>query len=233
MKKRSKRYKEIRKKVDPAKSYKLEEAVGLIKDTASAKFGETVELSVKLGIDPRHADQLVRGTTNLPHGTGKEVRVLVFAEGDKARDAQEAGADHVGSDDLIEKIGGGWFDFDVVIAVPDMMKKVSKLGKVLGPRRLMPSPKSGTVTNDVGKTVESMKAGQIEFRNDKLGAINVSLGKSSFTQEALFDNTKALLDAIVKARPSATKGQYLKSAYLSSTMGPGIRLDALSVTKAP
>ena len=232
MRKRSKRYGEIRTKVDRTKSYKLEEAVKLVKGTATAKFDETVELSVKLGIDPRHADQLVRGTTALPHGTGKEVRVLVFAEGDKAREAKDAGADYVGSDDLIEKIGGGWFDFDVVVALPDMMKKVSKLGKILGTRRLMPSPKSGTVTADVGKTVQALKAGRIEFRNDKFGAINVPLGKASFSEQALYDNAHSLLEAIIKAKPPAAKGQYLKSAYLSSTMGPGIRLDTVSVSKA-
>jgi large subunit ribosomal protein L1 len=211
--------------IDDAKFYDLREAIGIVKKIASAKFDETVEIALKLGVDPRQADQMVRGTTSLPHGTGKQVRVAVFAKGEKESEAKEAGADAVGSEDLIEKVKGGWLEFDAAVATPDMMGSVGKLGRVLGPRGLMPSPKSGTVTFDVARAVKEIKAGKIEFRVDKNADIQAPLAKVSFTEEQIYDNAAEVLGAIVKARPSAAKGQYIRAATISSTMGPGIRLD--------
>ena len=211
--------------IGTSKSYDLREAVSLAKKAASAKFDETVEIALKLGVDPRQADQMVRGTVSLPHGTGKDVRVVVFAKGEKETEAKEAGADLVGSDDLIEKVKGGWLEFDSAIATPDMMGSVGKLGRILGPRGLMPSPKSGTVTFDVAKAVKEIKAGKIEFRVDKNANIHAPVAKVSFSEDQIFENAVAVLEAIVKAKPSAARGQYLKVAALSSTMGPGIRLD--------
>lgn len=211
--------------VDTTKQYELREAVTLVKKAATAKFDETVELALKLGVDPRQADQMVRGTSTLPHGTGKDVRVLVFAKGEKVGEANEAGADHVGAEEMIEKVKQGWLDFDATIATPDMMSSVGKLGKILGPRGLMPSPKSGTVTFEVGKAVMEIKAGKIEFRVDKNANIHVPVAKVSFDEEKIYENAVAVLEAIARARPSAAKGQYFRSATLSSTMGPGVRLD--------
>ena len=211
--------------VDAEKLYELREAIGIVKNAASAKFDETVEIALKLGVDPKQADQMVRGTTSLPHGAGKEVRVAVFAKGEKETEAREAGADAVGSDDLIEKVQGGWLEFDAAIATPDMMGSVGKLGRVLGPRGLMPSPKSGTVTFEVAKAIKEIKAGKIEFRVDKNANIHAGVAKVSFSEEQIFENTAAVLEAIVKAKPSAAKGQYIRSATMSSTMGPGLHLD--------
>jgi large subunit ribosomal protein L1 len=211
--------------VDTSKQYDLREAVTLAKKAATAKFDETVEIALKLGVDPRQADQMVRGTASLPHGTGKKVRVLVFAKGEKETEAKEAGADYVGSDDIIEKIKGGWLDFDATIATPDMMGNVGKLGKTLGPRGLMPSPKSGTVTFDVAKAVKEIQAGKIEFKVDKSANIHVPIAKTSFTEDQIYENAVAVFEAIVKAKPSAAKGQFLRVATLSTTMGPGLRLD--------
>ena len=211
--------------IDTSKSYDLREAVSLAKKAAGAKFDETVEIALKLGVDPKQADQMVRGTVSLPHGAGKDVRVVVFAKGEKETEAKEAGADSVGSDDLIEKVKGGWLEFDAAIATPDMMGSVGKLGRILGPRGLMPSPKSGTVTFDVARAVKEIKAGKIEFRVDKNSNIHAPVAKVSFSEDQIFENAVAVLEAIVKAKPSAARGQYLKVAALSSTMGPGIRLD--------
>jgi large subunit ribosomal protein L1 len=201
------------------------DAVGIVKQSATAKFDETVEVAANLGVDPRHADQQVRGTVVLPHGTGKTVRVLVIAQGDRAKEAQEAGADHVGADDVIEKIQGGWTDVDVIITTPDMMGKVGRLGKILGPRGLMPNPKSGTVTQDVTRAVREIKAGKIEYRVDKNGNIHVPVGKASFAEEHLTDNVRALLSELNRAKPAAAKGVYFKSFTVSSTMGPGVKVD--------
>ena len=223
---RGKNYKESAKLIDKQAQYEPQEAFELITKTAKAKFDETVELHVKLGVDSRHADQQVRGAIVLPHGTGKTVRVLVFAKGDKADAAREAGADYVGDMDMVEKIQKeNWFDFDVVIASPDMMGVVGRLGKVLGPKGLMPSPKAGTVTPDVAKAVQESKAGKIEYRLDKTNIIHCPIGKASFGQEKLLENFNALLDAIIKAKPAALKGQYIKSVAVASTMGPGVRIN--------
>ena len=211
--------------IDAAKHYDLRDAIGMVKKTASTKFDETVEIALKLGVDPRQADQMVRGTVSLPHGTGKEVRVAVFAKGEKETEAKEAGADAVGSEELIEKVKGGWLEFDAAIATPDMMGSVGKLGRILGPRGLMPSPKSGTVTFDVAKAVKEIKAGKIEFRVDKNANIHAPMAKVSFGEDQIYDNASAVLEAIMRARPSAAKGQYIRVATLSSTMGPGIKLD--------
>jgi len=205
--------------------YSLSEAVGLAKESAFAKFDETMEVAMRLGVDPRHADQMVRGTVALPHGTGKSVRVLVFAGGEKVKEAEDAGADHVGADDMAKKVKEGWLDFDAVVATPDMMKIVGGLGRVLGPRGLMPNPKTGTVTFDVGQAVEQIKAGKIEFRVDKAGNLQAPFGKASFSAEQLQENAEALIGAVLKARPSSAKGKYVKSVSISSTMGPGIRVD--------
>ncbi len=227
--KRSKRYRELLQKFDRGKDYTLEEAVKLLKETASAKFDETVEVAVRLGVDPRHADQVVRGTVTLPHGTGKDVRVLVIAKGTKATEAEEAGADFVGFKDMIEKIQQGWLDFDVVIATPDVMSEVGKLGRILGPRGLMPNPKAGTVTMDVAKAVQEVKAGKIEFRVDRYGILHVAVGKASFEEEKLIENIKAFIETVMRLKPPAAKGQYLRSITVANTMGPGIRVDRNSV----
>ena len=222
---RGKKYKESAKQIEKNTQYEAAEGLALVCKTASAKFDETVELHVKLGVDSRHADQQVRGAVVLPHGTGRTVRVLVFAKGDKADAAREAGADYVGEMDMVEKIQKeNWFDFDVVVATPDMMGVVGRLGKVLGPKGLMPNPKAGTVTMDVAKAISDIKAGKIEYRLDKNNIVHVPVGKASFTDEALQENFQALMDAIVKARPSALKGQYLRSITLTSTMGPGVKV---------
>jgi large subunit ribosomal protein L1 len=197
----------------------------LVEKTATKKFDETIEVSVRLGVDPRHADQQVRGVVTLPHGTGKTVRVLVFAKADKAKEAEEAGADYVGAEDLIAKIEGGFLDFDVAVATPDMMGAVGKLGRVLGPKGLMPNPKAGTVTFDVGKAVKEIKAGKIEYRVDKTSIVHAPIGKKSFGPEKLLDNFRTLMEAIIKAKPAAAKGQYIKSVVISSTMGPGIKIN--------
>lgn len=225
--KKGKKYAEAAKLVDREKQYDVAEAITLIKKTATAKFDETVEAHIRLGVDGRHADQQVRGAVVLPHGTGKKVRVLVFAKGDKVAEAEAAGADHVGGDELIPKIqNDGWLDFDVVVATPDMMGVVGRLGRVLGPKGLMPNPKAGTVTMDVTKAVNDIKAGKIEYRLDKTNIIHVPVGKASFTDEQLLDNINTLMGAIVKAKPSSAKGQYMKSVTVASTMGPGVRLNS-------
>jgi len=209
--------------------YTLEEALPLVKAMKFAKFDETVEVAIRLGVDPKHADQMVRGTVVLPHGLGKSKRVLVIAGAEKQKDAQEAGADITGGDEIVEKILGGWMDFDAVVATPDMMRGVGRLGKVLGPRGLMPNPKTGTVTTDISKAVREIKAGKVEFRVDKTGIVHAPLGKTSFEAEALIANAHALVDSIIKAKPSAAKGRYLKSITVSSTMGPGVRIDTTTV----
>ena len=223
--KHSKKYQEARDKVDRNKRYVLAEAVKILKDCHFVQFDESVEVAVRLGVNPKHADQMVRGTVALPHGTGSTVRVAVFAEGEKATEAQEAGADIVGSDDLAEKIQGGFIDFDVTVATPDMMRVVGKLGKLLGPRGLMPNPKAGTVTMDVSKAVREVKAGRIEFRVDKQANIASAVGKLSFDNDKIEDNVKAFVDAIVKLKPAAAKGAYFLGASICSSMGPGIKLD--------
>jgi large subunit ribosomal protein L1 len=228
--KRGKRYKELAKQVDRMTAYETAEAIALVQKTATAKFDETVEMHFKLGVDSRHADQQVRGAVVLPHGTGKTKRVLVFAKGAKFDEATAAGADFVGAEDMVEKIRNeNWFDYDVVVATPDMMGVVGKLGKILGPKGLMPNPKSGTVTMDVAKAIAEIKAGKIEYRLDKTNIIHCPIGKVSFGQEKLADNVKTLMDAIIKAKPSAAKGQYLKSVTIASTMGPGIRINTTRI----
>jgi large subunit ribosomal protein L1 len=223
--KRGKNYRRVKEKVEKGKVCPLDQAVKLVKESAYAKFDETVEASVRLGVDPKQSDQMVRGTTVLPHGTGKKVKVLVFAKGEKEKEAKEAGADYVGSDEYIEKINSGWIDFDATVATPDMMGAVGKLGKILGTKGLMPNPKLGTVTFDVAKAVRELKAGKIEYRVDKSGNVGVAIGKVSFTEQQLFENAKQFFDVILRARPATLKGQYLKSATLCSTMGPGVDLD--------
>lgn len=227
MPKHGKKYLEAKKLVDRQRLYDPDEAIGLVKNTARANFDETVEVAIRLGVDPRHADQQVRGTVVLPHGTGKTRRVLVFAKGDKAREAEEAGADIVGAEELVEKIQGGWLDFDVAIATPDMMGVVGKLGRILGPRGLMPNPKTGTVTMDIARAVKEVKAGKIEFRVDKAGIVHAPIGKVSFAEERLKENFRALIEAVIRAKPAAAKGQYIRAISLSSTMGPGIKVNPL------
>lgn len=231
MAKKGKRFKAILEKIDKEKEYSLKEAIDLAKECATAKFDESVEIHIKLGVDPRHADQQVRSTVGLPHGTGHTKRVLVIAAGEKIKEAEEAGADFVGGEEKVAEIEGGWVDFDAVIATPDVMKSVGKLGKILGPRGLMPSAKTNTVTFDVADAVKEIKAGRVEFRVDKAGIIHNAVGKASFTADQLFDNVKTLLRAIVKARPAAVKGTYLKGVVLSSTMGSGIKIDATAAQK--
>ena len=223
--KRSKAYRAAAETIDAAKSYAPLEAVRLAKGAAKAKYDETVEVAMRLGVDPRKADQMVRGTVNLPHGTGKTARVLVFANGDKAEAAREAGADYVGSDDMIEKVSGGWLDFDAVVATPDMMGKVGRLGKVLGPRGLMPNPKTGTVTMDTAKAVSDIKGGKIEFRVDKHANLHFIIGKASFDEKSLVENYATALEEVLRLKPSASKGRYILKATMSTTMGPGIPLD--------
>lgn len=227
---RGKRYLEAKKKIDSTKLYEVREAIKLVEETKTAKFNETVEAAVKLGIDPRQADQQVRGAIVLPHGTGRSVRVLVFAKGDKVKEAQETGADYVGAEDLIEKISKeNWLDFEVTIATPDVMNLVGKLGKILGPRGLMPSPKVGTVTFEIGKAVKEAKAGRIEIKNDKGGVIHTPVGKASFGSDKLRENFLVLMDTITRMKPSSSKGTFIKKVVLSTTMGPGIKVDPLSI----
>ena len=226
--KHGKKYTDSKKLVDSAKLYDPAEAIELVKQTAKAKFDETIELSIRLGVDPRHADQQVRGTVVLPHGTGKKVRVLVFAKGDKAKEAEAAGADFVGDADLVAKIQSeNWFGFDVCVATPDMMGTIGRIARLLGPKGLMPNPKSGTVTMDVTKAIGDIKAGKVEYRVDKTAIVHCPIGKVSFGQQKLSENLKALMDAINKAKPAAAKGTYVKSLYLSSTMGPSVRVNPL------
>ncbi|MBO4367807.1 MAG: 50S ribosomal protein L1 [Clostridia bacterium] len=224
---RGKKYQDSAKLIDRLKLYDPEEAVALVKQTAKTKFDETIEISVRLGVDPRHADQQVRGAVVLPNGTGKTVRVLVICKADRVAEATEAGADYVGAEDMIAKIQGGWFDFDVCVATPDMMGLVGRLGRVLGPKGLMPNPKSGTVTTDLTRALKEIKAGKVEYRVDKTAIIHCPIGKASFTDAALAENLRALMEAIIKAKPAAAKGTYIKSAVISSTMGPGIKLNSL------
>ncbi|MFP6599413.1 MAG: 50S ribosomal protein L1 [Deltaproteobacteria bacterium] len=220
-----KRYNAVAGKVEEDRAYSLEEAAALVADDSGTKFDETVDLAVNLGVDPRHADQNVRGTVALPHGTGKDVKVAVFAKGDKAKEATEAGADHVGGDDLVEKIREGWTDFDRAIATPDMMSSVSKIGKILGPRGLMPNPKVGTVTQDVARVVAELKAGQVEYRVDKTGIVHVVVGKVSFGGGKIHENAQAVLTSLIKAKPASAKGVYVKNVSLSATMGPGVNVE--------
>jgi large subunit ribosomal protein L1 len=220
-----KRYVELAKLVDRSKVYAPAEAMGLVRETSTVKFDPSVEAHIRLGVDPRHADQMVRGTVVLPHGVGKVVRVVVFAQGDKGQEALKAGADEVGSEDLVKRIEAGWLEFDVALATPDMMGMVGKLGRILGRRGLMPNPKSGTITFDLERAVKEVKAGRVEFKVDKGGAIHVPFGKASFEPEQLVDNLATLVDAVNRARPSAAKGQYFKNLTVASTMGPGIRVD--------
>src|SRR6185312_10837690 len=231
MKKHGKKYNAAADKLEIGRKYNLDEAVGKIKEIAFAKFDETVELTVWLGVDPRKADQLVRGTIVLPHGLGKSKTVLVIAQGDKVKEAEEAGADIVGGEDVVTRIKGGWTDFDAVIATPDMMRLVGQLGKVLGPRGLMPNPKTGTVTFDVATAIKETKAGKVEYRVDKTGVIHVGVGKVSFETDKLRDNAKALLDAVVKAKPATAKGKYIKKVNLASTMSPGVLIDEAAYVK--
>ncbi len=224
MARHGKKYREATAKVED-RLYQIDEAVHLAKENATMKFDETVDIALRLGVDPRHADQMVRGTLVLPHGTGRELRVLVFAQGEKVKEAEEAGADHVGGEELAKKIEGGWIDFDTVVSTPDMMGVAGKLGRVLGPRGMMPNPKTGTVTFDLAEAIRQIKAGKIEFRVEKSGIIHAPFGKASFSVEQLGDNARALIGAVIKAKPAASKGKYLKSVVISSTMGPGIRLD--------
>ena len=229
--KRGKKYTEAAKGIDKAAQYDTAEAISLVKKAAVAKFDETIEAHIRTGCDGRHAEQQIRGAVVLPHGTGKAVKVLVFAKGDKLDEALAAGADHVGGEELIPKIqNDGWLDFDVVVATPDMMGVVGRLGRVLGPKGLMPNPKAGTVTMDVTKAVNEIKAGKIEYRLDKTNIIHVPIGKASFTEEQLADNFQTLIDAIIKARPSAVKGQFLKSVVLSPTMGPGVKVNTAKLS---
>lgn len=230
MAKKGKKYQEAAKLVDREKAYETTEAVELVKKTASAKFDETVEVAFRLGIDPKKADQQIRGAVVLPHGTGKVQRVLVFAKGEKAKEAEAAGADYVGDEDMINKINQGWFDFDVVVATPDMMAQVGKLGRVLGPKGLMPNPKTGTVTFEVEKAINEIKAGKVEYRVDRNGNIHVPIGKVSFDSNKLVDNFATIVNTIIKAKPAAAKGTYMRNVSISSTMGPGIRINTTKYT---
>jgi large subunit ribosomal protein L1 len=227
-----KKYKAVATLVDPAKQYTLAEAIGLAKKTARTKFDETVDLALKLGVDPKQADQMVRGTVVLPHGTGKKVKILVFAKGEKDKEARDAGADYVGAEDMADKIQKeGWTDFDTVVATPDIMGLVGKLGKVLGPRGLMPNPKTGTVTFDITKAIKDIRAGKVEYRVEKAGIVHVPVGKASFDESKLLDNAKSVIESVLKAKPATSKGKYLKSASVSTTMGPGINMDTALIDK--
>ncbi|MFA5803829.1 MAG: 50S ribosomal protein L1 [Melioribacteraceae bacterium] len=228
----TKRIKAVNKNIDRTKEYTVEEAIKLLKDNAKVKFTESLDCAIRLGVDPRHADQMVRGTVSLPHGTGKKVTVLVIAKGAQAEEALKAGAEYAGFEEYLEKIKGGWAEVDVIVATPDSMGELGKLGRVLGPKGLMPNPKSGTVTNDVAKAVREVKAGKIEFRVEKAGIIHTSLGKMNFNVEQLAENTRAFLQTIIKMRPSSAKGIYVKSLYLSSTMGPGLKITKDETTVA-
>ncbi len=231
--KHGKRYRAFAEKIERGREYSPAEAVALVKETSGSQFDTTIELHLRMGVDPRHAEQQVRGAAVLPHGTGKTVRVVVFAQGEKAREAQAAGANEVGADDLAKRIEGGWLDFDIAIATPDLMGQVGKLGRVLGPRGLMPNPKSGTVTFDVGKAVRDAKGGRIEFRVDKTGVVHTVVGKASFSQQALAENLATVIEAVNRARPTGLKGIYVRSAHLASTQGPSVKLDlteALTLT---
>ena len=232
MPKHGKHYNKARERIDREQQIPLSEAVGLVKEISSAKFDETVELTAKLGVDPRHAEQMVRGSVVLPNGIGKEERVVAFAKGEKVAEAKEAGAEYVGADDLAEKIQGGWMEFDRVVATPDVMSVVGKLGRLLGPRGLMPNPKSGTVSFDVGRMVKEIKAGKVEYRVDKAGIIHAPVGKVSFEGKALSENISAVVDALVRAKPAASKGVYFKGLTISSTMGPGVKVDHQSLLAA-
>src|SRR5499433_3757902 len=232
MRNRGKKFAAARAQIAVDRVYTIEEAIPLVQKAKYVKFDETVDMSLRLCVDPKHSDQMVRGTVVLPHGLGKSKRVLVIANADKQREAKEAGADEVGGEELVEKINGGWMDFDAVVATPDMMRAVGKLGKVLGPRGLMPNPKTGTVSVDIAKAVQEIKAGKVEFRVDKAGIIHAPVGKSSFPAPNLIANAHALVDSIVKAKPAAAKGKYLKSVTLSSTMGPGVRIDTTNIDVA-
>ncbi|HYE66939.1 MAG TPA: 50S ribosomal protein L1 [Pyrinomonadaceae bacterium] len=231
MKKHGKKYRAAAEKIEAGRKYSLEEGISKLKEVAFAKFDETVELTMWLGVDPRKADQLVRGTVVLPHGLGRSKTVLVIAQGDKIKEAEEAGADFVGGEDMVEKIKGGWLDFDAVIATPDMMRSVGQLGKILGPRGLMPNPKTGTVTFDVRTAVQETKAGKVEYRVDKTGVIHVPVGKVSFDSNKIQDNARVLLDAVVKAKPATAKGKYVKKVNLAATMSPGVLLDEAAYAK--
>jgi large subunit ribosomal protein L1 len=231
MKKHGKKYRAALDKIEPGRKYNLETAIGKVKEIAFGKFDETVELTVWLGVDPRKADQLVRGTLVLPHGLGKSKTVLVIAQGEKVKEAEDAGADIIGGEDIVNRIKGGWTDFDAVIATPDMMRLVGGLGKILGPRGLMPNPKTGTVTFDVATAIRETKAGKVEYRVDKTGVIHVGVGKVSFEADKLRDNTKALLDAVVKAKPATAKGKYVKKVNLAATMSPGVLMDEAAYSK--
>jgi len=232
MPKHGKNYRNAVEKFDRANAYPLQDALETVKAVASAKFDETVEIAMRLGVDPKHADQMVRGTVVLPHGTGRTLRVAVFASGEKIKEAEDAGADVVGGDELAEKVAGGWLDFDAVVATPDMMRVVGRLGRVLGPRGMMPNPKTGTVTFDVAKAVEDIKAGKVEFRVDKTGIIHAPLGKVSFELDQLRSNADALITAVLKSKPAAAKGKYVLSATVSATMSPGVSVDTGSMTIA-
>lgn len=229
MSRNGKSYRAALEKVDRNQRYPLEDSLKLVKETARAKFDETVELAIRLGVDPRQADQNIRGTVALPHGMGKTVRVLAFAKGEKEREAQEAGADFVGSDELIKKISEGWFDFDKAVATPDMMGAVGRIGKILGPRGLMPNPKTGTVSLDIGKAVKEIKAGKLEFRVDKAGIVHVPVGRASFTADQLIDNARVVLLSILRAKPASAKGNYVKGVTVATTMGPGIKIDLAQI----
>ena len=222
---RGKKYEEAKKRIDRNKRYDLEMGIQILKETAKAKFDESVDMAIRLGVNPKHSDQMVRGTIALPHGVGRAVRVLVFAKGEKEKEARDAGADFVGADDLVEKITGGWTDFDKAVATPDMMGTVGRLGKILGPRGLMPNPKVGTVTFEVSRAVKELKAGRVEFKVEKTGIVHTTVGKASFAPEKLKENVLALMDVIIRAKPASSKGTYLKSVAISTTMGPGIKLD--------
>ncbi|MPZ14093.1 MAG: 50S ribosomal protein L1 [Chloroflexi bacterium] len=225
MAKYGKRVLQLRKRVDPERRYDPREALALAKELASAHFDETIECHVRTGVDPRHADQMVRGSVVLPAGTGKRVRVLAFAQGEKAREAADAGADYVGADDLVQRIQGGWMDFDVAVATPDVMSSVGRLGRILGPRGLLPNPRTGTVSMDIGRLIRDVRAGRVEFRVDRTAVIHSPVGKASFSEEQLVQNLAAFLDAVVRAKPSGAKGQYIRSIALAPTMGPGVKLD--------